>query len=467
MRELTLHGLHDDGEHLVLNDSDGASYLLTIDEALRAAVRRDRPALGLIQATEASSVRPKDIQAMLRSGHTVEEISEMSGLAAEDIRRFEGPVLAERSYMARQAQQFHLGRGSSDKLGEVVTSRLHARRVEQEPNWDAWRRPDGTWTLLMQFSAGSRARTAQWQLDVPNRIAHAEDDEARWLSDSEEAIAEDQPRTRLRAVRNQVFDVEAADRGLGRGGAADVPAPVRGQHPSAQQGAAGQARPQGQQGPRPITDEELDRINAQRGVRPVPQAQSDAPTPGAGEGSESSASASSPWVSLTESDDLPSRDTGEDLGTMPTDDMSAITAPDDLDSDIDRARAQRDAATSADVPTPVHPAHTADDDAAAEYAAESARSEHADADSQEDPDGDSGSGHSSSDEYDGDDHSSDDSGSAGADEDSQESEDEGLSTEDLEPLPGFEKPKKKPEKRRRGRSSIPSWDDIVFGTKDR
>ena len=75
MRELELDGIHDDGEHLILTDSDGERYTLRIDEALRAAVRRDRPALGMIRAAEAGALRPKDIQAMLRSGRSAEDLS--------------------------------------------------------------------------------------------------------------------------------------------------------------------------------------------------------------------------------------------------------------------------------------------------------------------------------------------------------------------------------------------------------
>src|SRR5690625_6695092 len=78
MRELELDGIHDDAEHVILVDSDGERYTLRIDEALRAAVRRDRPALGMIQAADAAPLRPREIQAMLRSGRSAEDIAERS-----------------------------------------------------------------------------------------------------------------------------------------------------------------------------------------------------------------------------------------------------------------------------------------------------------------------------------------------------------------------------------------------------
>lgn len=69
MTELTLRGVHDDEEHLVLSDGAGNDYLLPIDESLYAAVRRDRNRLARIRAA-GEPVRPREIQAMIRSGMT-------------------------------------------------------------------------------------------------------------------------------------------------------------------------------------------------------------------------------------------------------------------------------------------------------------------------------------------------------------------------------------------------------------
>lgn len=42
MRELILNGVDADGTHLLLNDENGLQYRLALDEALYAAVRKDR-----------------------------------------------------------------------------------------------------------------------------------------------------------------------------------------------------------------------------------------------------------------------------------------------------------------------------------------------------------------------------------------------------------------------------------------
>src|SRR3954452_5970865 len=189
MHDLTLVGVHDDGEHLVLVGSDGQRYLLRVDEPLRAAVRRDRARLAQLQLEQTSTLRPRDIQAKIRSGRTADEVAEEAGVPVEHVRRYEGPVLAEREFVTRQARGVRLRRatpgtpGSYPTLEELVSARLAAREVDPGSTaWDAWR-TDGTWFVRLTFEAAGRYRHAEWEYDVPLRHVTALDDEARWLVD--------------------------------------------------------------------------------------------------------------------------------------------------------------------------------------------------------------------------------------------------------------------------------------------
>jgi hypothetical protein len=235
MHDLTLVGVHDDGEHLVLAGQDGQRYLLPVDEPLRAAVRRDRARLAQLQIEQTSTLRPRDIQAKIRSGRTAEEVADEAGVPVEHVRRYEGPVLAEREFVARQARGVRLRRaapgtpGSYPSLDELVAARLSAREVDPaSTSWDAWR-TDGTWYVRLTFEAAGRVRHADWEYDVQLRHVTALDDEARWFVD--EPAAEPAPGRRVLApVRadgarsERVYDVEA-DGGVrpaddGRAGAA-------------------------------------------------------------------------------------------------------------------------------------------------------------------------------------------------------------------------------------------------------
>jgi hypothetical protein len=226
MQDLTLVGVHDDGEQLVLTAADGQKFLVRVDDQLRAAVRRDRARLGQLQNELAGRLRPRDIQARIRAGHSAEEVAEEAGLPLEHVRRFEGPVLAEREFVARQARGVRVrrpGGGTQPTLGELVGERLARRAVEDDAAlWDAYRREDGQWVVTLDFPAGGRTRTASWTFDPQLRHVTPLDDEARWFTEDEKAHPDEPaPGTRRLApvrdplrsgrgpARDVVYDVEA------------------------------------------------------------------------------------------------------------------------------------------------------------------------------------------------------------------------------------------------------------------
>ena len=209
MSELTLVGLDDDGEHVVLEGPDGQQFRVRIDEALRAAVRRDRPHLEQARVEASGSLPPREIQARVRAGETAEEIAEASGLPVELVRRYDGPVLAEREWVAEQARGTRIGHEpSAPVLGDLVTDRLATREV-RETSWDAFRAGAGPWTVEVRFDVGGADRSARWSYDAANRRVRALDDEARWLSETE--LPDAPVRRHLAPVRDHVFDVEVED----------------------------------------------------------------------------------------------------------------------------------------------------------------------------------------------------------------------------------------------------------------
>lgn len=418
MRELQLDGIHDDGDHLVMTDSDGEQYTLRIDEALRAAVRRDRPALGMIQASEHTPLRPREIQAMLRAGRDAEEIARIADVGVEHVRRYEGPVIAEREYISERARTFHVGRGGGPALGEIAMERLRARRASDDARWDAWRNDDGTWTIELAFEAGGRAREAHWTVDMSRQSVTAVDDEARWLTDDDDA-ADEGPRGRVRlaAVRGRVYDVEAD-------GGVQHPAPA---DTDTAPGAA-PLRTSREEHPAAIDEDDLDALNARRGLRSVPS-RTAASEPAPAEDDEPTGSV---WASLSDDDDA---------------DDAAAAGGADADEEALREHATGDDAVIADPEeAPFEEPERLEDGQDAEVV-----------------------------EIDGDEDLAAD-GEDAADAPAGPAPAEGrVDTTELTPLPGFDTaetaeqaaPKPLRTKRRSAkRSSIPSWDEIVFGAKD-
>lgn len=213
MPDLTLRRVHDDEEHLVLQDEQGTEYLLPIDESLYAAVRRDKARLAKLHVAE-EQVRPKDIQAMIRSGLAADEVAEQTGAPIEHIRRFERPVLAERAHVAERAGAALVypendPDATPRPLLELCRERLVMRDVDLSTmEWDAWRRPDGQWYVECTFKAGNRSRHAGWNFHRGS--ISPVDDEARWLSDA--GPTDSGPIPSYGSGAERVFNIEAEER---------------------------------------------------------------------------------------------------------------------------------------------------------------------------------------------------------------------------------------------------------------
>ena len=161
MRELKVVGLDVDGKRIICEaHGSGEKFMLFPDDRLRAAVSGDKTVSSPPPSTdEAPSVLPpKEIQARIRGGQSVEQVAAASGVDAARIERFAHPVLLERSRAAELATAAHpvLADGPSVlTLLETVTTALIARGLDAEAtNWDAWRNEDGRWTVQMAWKAG-------------------------------------------------------------------------------------------------------------------------------------------------------------------------------------------------------------------------------------------------------------------------------------------------------------------------
>ncbi|MFD9319075.1 septation protein SepH [Streptomyces sp. NPDC060053] len=197
MPELRVVAVSNDGTRLVLKAADSTEYTLPIDERLRAAVRGDRPRLGQIEIEVESHLRPRDIQARIRAGATAEEVAQMAGIPVDRVRRFEGPVLAERAFMAERARKTPVrrpGENAGPQLGEAVQERLLLRGADKDTvQWDSWRRDDGTWEVLLVYLVAGEPHSASWTYDPPRRLVQAVDDEARSLIGESDDLAAPEP----------------------------------------------------------------------------------------------------------------------------------------------------------------------------------------------------------------------------------------------------------------------------------
>jgi Protein of unknown function (DUF3071) len=188
MQELRFVAVSEDGRYAVLAiPGRSARFTLPIDERLRAVALGQTSRLAQYEIEVESPLRPKEIQARIRAGETVEEIADAAGIAAERVRWFEGPVLAERAHMADLAQNASVRRhGDSSpgpRLGDIVAERLKAVGAAQEDaQWDARKLGDGSWQVQLAFTSGGRLHLAEWIFDPRRRHVMPADDNAARMS---------------------------------------------------------------------------------------------------------------------------------------------------------------------------------------------------------------------------------------------------------------------------------------------
>jgi len=189
MQELRFVAVSEDGSYAVLAvPGRSGRYILPIDERLRAVAQGQTSRLAQYEIEVESPLRPKEIQARIRAGETAEEIADAAGIPVERVRWFEGPVLAERAYIADQAQAGSVRRagdssGPGPRLGDIVTARLSAAGTDPaDGQWDSRKRGDGNWQVSLTFPSGGRLHVAEWVFDPRRRHVMPDDDNAARLS---------------------------------------------------------------------------------------------------------------------------------------------------------------------------------------------------------------------------------------------------------------------------------------------
>jgi hypothetical protein len=170
MRELTVVGLDVDGKHIICESKQSAErFLLRADDRLRAAVVgesvRNQPREVDNEVTNV--LTPKEIQARIRAGASVEQVAEAAGADITRVERFAHPVLLERSRAAELATASHpvLADGPAvATLLETVAAALVARGLDHDTAaWDAWRNADGRWTAQLTWQAGLSENAAHFR----------------------------------------------------------------------------------------------------------------------------------------------------------------------------------------------------------------------------------------------------------------------------------------------------------------
>lgn len=166
MRALRVLGLTENGAQVLCEEPEsGDQFALPTDERLTAAVRGDLSRLGQLEIEMQSQLRPREIQARVRAGASVEQIAALANCEISKVERFAYPVLMERAAMADRARTAHPvidGLPAERTVEQLVTRTLNQRGQAEGMSWDSYREETGQWVLLLRWQAGRSENTARW-----------------------------------------------------------------------------------------------------------------------------------------------------------------------------------------------------------------------------------------------------------------------------------------------------------------
>lgn len=133
-----------------------------------------------------SALTPREIQARIRSGQTLDEVARAAGVPVEKVEPFAVPVLAERQHVvgtALSASVRRRGEATGHRtLRQIIAERLEAHGIDIDSvEWDSWRNADRRWSVKASFLEEDNVREAIFLYDLAGRFSVSHNDDARWV----------------------------------------------------------------------------------------------------------------------------------------------------------------------------------------------------------------------------------------------------------------------------------------------
>jgi hypothetical protein len=190
--ELIFNGRSEDGTHINLEDTQGNKFRLQMSDDVKAAI--NQPRLVAVSnpkhqgdPAEPALVTVKEIQSRLRTGETMNEISESTDWSIAKIEKYSGPILQERAYVISIAVKTLLRKDAySPNLENAAIAQLAPRGVNiDEIEWNTFRNHDGTWEIKLSYPTREGISYARWNFDLQKHVLQTVDEGAKWISGEE------------------------------------------------------------------------------------------------------------------------------------------------------------------------------------------------------------------------------------------------------------------------------------------
>ena len=210
MQELKVIGVENGA--LLAASEDGDRYRIAIDEVLQSRLRQTQT-----ERVNAPKLSPREVQAHIRSGMSAEDVAAVTGASLDYVRRFEGPVVAEREYIVSSALSVPVHTAidpdpidENVNFGSVIRERLASLGATGE-RWASWKEPGGGWIVKLSFTADEIDHDARWGFEPKKNSLSPVGSEAIALSQQGELKGSLIPRLRAVGSETSAADVSRFD----------------------------------------------------------------------------------------------------------------------------------------------------------------------------------------------------------------------------------------------------------------
>ena len=188
-----------EGDFLVMKSGDGVEFQLPVDEVLRGELRQTSA-----PKKAAATISPREIQEAIREGASVGDLVEQHAADAAYIEKWAQPVLDELRHIIASAHGVRInlaGDRFSDitqiDFGDLIERRLKATSASAI-EWTSHRQDQTTWLITVRFELPQGAGHATWSFD-PRKLTLTPENESALSLSSAESLTEG-PIPRLRPV---------------------------------------------------------------------------------------------------------------------------------------------------------------------------------------------------------------------------------------------------------------------------
>jgi hypothetical protein len=212
MQDLKVIGVENGA--LLAASEEGDRFRIPIDAVLQSRLRQTQT-----DASVRPKLSPREVQAHIRAGMSAEDVSAVTGASLDFVRRFEGPVVAEREYIVSSALSVPVHAAiDPDPLdepanfGSVIRERLASLGASNE-RWASWKEPGAGWIVKLAFTADDIDHDARWAFEPKKNALSPIGSEAVALSQQGELKGALIPRLRAVGAETSLADVSRFDSG--------------------------------------------------------------------------------------------------------------------------------------------------------------------------------------------------------------------------------------------------------------